>query len=140
MGNSPSQKPFENPPSESESAAAGPSLLERVEFAVRSVATTIRSKCSVFTNLDFAGAFRIDEEELTTGDERDRTPESDTTLDDAGLPDRDQPFVRPVREEDGDNPPDLQFEEADDEDELSIYYPENSDATITSDTYERVDR
>lgn len=139
MGNSPTQKPFEGDPSEPGAEAAGAALSERVVSAVRSLATTVRSKCSVFSNLDFADAFRIETEDVTAGDETaHQTPTESPTP--SEFPARDQPFTHPVRERDAANPPELRAREDADTDELSIYYPDRPNATITSDTWEDVER
>lgn len=148
MGNSPTQKPFEDDASEPEAAAAGAPLSARVVSAVRSVVTTVRTKCSVFSNLDFAGAFRVEEEDVTVGDESgtssdaESEPPSQVSIQRSThpFPARDQPFTQPVRDRDVANPPDLRASEADDTDEISIYYPDRPAATITSDTWEDVER
>lgn len=140
MGNSPTQKPFEDDPSEPGAEAAGASLSERVVSAVRSLATTVRSKCSVFSNLDFADAFRIETEDVTAGDETDHPSRTESPSTAQEFPARDQPFTHPVRDRDTANPPELRAKQDDDTDELSIYYPDRPDATIISDTWEDVER
>jgi hypothetical protein len=140
MGNSPTQKPFEDDSSKPGAEAAGTSLSERVVSAVRSVATTVRSKCSVFSNLDFAGAFRVVEEDVTEGDDTGTASNTGSQSTIESFPARDQPFTHPVRDRDVANPPDLEASEADETDEIAIYYPDRPTATITSDTWEQVER
>jgi hypothetical protein len=115
-----------------------------VTDAVGTAVDRLRSRVSVFSALDFGRAFHIEEDPplpTTPEDEPESEPGLVTTdadeADDA-LPRRKRPLTQPVRDRSVDNGPDLQATEEDGE--LSIYYPDREEATITSDTYHRVDR
>lgn len=101
----------------------------------------------MFSGLDFGRAFRLDDEAFGPdhggNDDRDEPtlplPEvaGDTDAGDP-LPKRDRPFTQPVHDRNIDNEPDLEASEQDGR--LSIYYPDHEDATITSDTWQRIER
>ncbi|MFC6973718.1 hypothetical protein ACFQL1_01940 [Halomicroarcula sp. GCM10025709] len=68
----------------------------------------------------------------------DRSPEHSARVLVEDLPQRDRPFVTPARRAGDRNPVELDVSEGDDG--LTLSLADNPDATITSDTYQRVER
>ncbi|MFB6179528.1 MAG: hypothetical protein ABEI77_07390 [Halorientalis sp.] len=147
MGNTPTQQPFEGDSSDADEPIAGASLRRSVVRAVHSFVDGVRRRLSVFSGLDFGRAFRIEDDSFVAegrlpGDvppdaERPRLPEVETSSAEE-FPTRDRPLTQPVRDRAFENAPDLEASE--ENGQLSIYYPDSDDATITSDTWERVQR
>ena len=149
MGNTPTQQPFEGDSSDGDESTAGASLWTRVTGAVHSFVAGVRRRLSVFSDLDFGRAFRVDDGsvdrrsrlpgEVADEDAHDRPPlpQVGTSTSD-GFPKRDRPLTQPVRDREFDNAPDL--EACEEDGRLSIFYPDADDATITSDTWEDVQR
>jgi len=149
MGNTPTQQPFEGDSSDADESTAGASLWTNVVGAAHSFVAGVRRRLSVFSGLDFGRAFRLDEEsfdrndrlpgEVADEDAQDRPPLPQLgTASTDGFPKRDRPLTQPVRDREFDNAPDLRASEEDGR--LSIFYPDADDATITSDTWEHVER
>jgi hypothetical protein len=145
MGNTPTQQPFEGDSPDVDEPTAGASFTRRVADAVHSVVDGIRRRLSVFSGLDFGRAFRIEDESLAHDNrlpaddeaERPQLPQVGHASTD-GLPKRDRPLTQPVRDREFENAPDLEVTETDGK--LSMYYPDCDDATITSDTWEPIER
>lgn len=149
MGNTPTQQPFEGDSSDADESTAGASLRTKVADAVHSLVDGVRRHLSVFSGLDIGRAFRIEDESFAPnnrlpgevadedGQSRPALPQIGRVSTD-GFPKRDRPLTQPVRDREFDNAPDLEATEEDGR--LSIYYPDADDATITSDTWERVQR
>jgi len=147
MGNTPTHHSVEDDSSGVEESTTGTPVRTRVVGAVSAVVGSVRRQLSVFSSLDFADAFQVEEDEYgaraettdvpATRSAQPPVPTSPTTRSSMALPKRDTPLTRPVRNTGGTNQPDL--EAAEEDGDLSIYYPERSDATITSDTWNRVE-
>jgi len=149
MGNTPTQQPFEGDSSEADESPAGASLGRRVASAVHSFVDGVRRRLSVFSGLDFGRDRRVEDDSFGTTNRlpgevaddptttRPRLPGPDATTT-SEFPKRDRPLTQPVRDRKFQNAPDLEATE--DGGRLSIYYPDCEDATITSDTWERVRR
>ncbi|WP_136715537.1 hypothetical protein [Halorientalis salina] len=147
MGNTPTQQPFEGDSPDVDEPTAGASFTRRVADAVHSVVDGIRRRLSVFSGLDFGRAFRIEDESLVRDDRLPDTTDGETEppqlpqvghASTDGFPKRDRPLTQPVRDREFENAPDLEATETDGK--LSIYYPDSDDATITSDTWEPIER
>ncbi|MFB6164822.1 MAG: hypothetical protein ABEJ31_06650 [Haloarculaceae archaeon] len=136
MGNTPTQEPVSNGSSTAGDAAASRSLLGSLRGAVGSVVGGVRARLSVFSTLEFGPAFRLDGEDGQRPSAPRRGRRGGTTGSAGALPPRERPFSHPAR--DGANQPDLRATE--ERGQLSIYYPDREDATITSDTWQRVER
>jgi len=148
MGNTPTHQSHEGDTSDGDDTSPPRSLRARVAAVARSFVDGVRRRLSVFSGLDFGQAFRI-EEETFAPDTRLPPAESDETTDPTPLPEvattaekplpkRDRPLTPPVHDREIENGPDLESTEEDGQ--LSIYYPDHEDATITSDTWERIER
>lgn len=149
MGNTPTQQPFEGDSSDADESTAGASFRSRVAGAIHSVVDGIRHRVSVFSGLDIGQAFRIEDESFGTSNRlpmrddengpasRPRLPQVRPSHADT-FPKRERPLTQPVRDRQFENAPDLKATEEDGN--LAIYYPEFDDATIVSDTWERVQR
>jgi hypothetical protein len=145
MGNTPTHRSYEGDASDGETASSATSLRSRVAGAVRAVAAGVRRRLSVFSGLDFGRAFHIEKESFAPdGQIPDDQTESPpplpevTSASEESLPKRDRPFTQPVHDREIQN--DLDLEASREDDRLSIYYPDHDEATITSDTWQRIER
>ncbi|MFB6084736.1 MAG: hypothetical protein ABEJ94_10885 [Halorientalis sp.] len=141
MGNTPTQKPFEGDTPEGEESGVGTSVREAVIGVVRSTFDGVRRRLSVFPSLNLGSAFVVDDAPVA---ERRRSRPARSDGDDgaeegaiAPFPDRQRPLVQPVRDSGAENTPDLESTEEDGR--LAIYYPEQTDARIASDTWEEIE-
>ena len=146
LGNTPTQQPFEGDAPDVDESGPGTSLREAVVGLVRSALDSARRRLSVFPTLDLGTAFVADESEVAD-DHRLRVHggTDEGAADDTGsetealvrYPDREVPLVQPARDTGRANAPDLEASE--ENGRLAIYYPEQSGARITSDTWEEVE-
>jgi hypothetical protein len=145
MGNRSTQEPFENDATGDDDTTNGVSYWKRVVDGVRAAASRVRRQFSIFSRLDLERAFNLDTE--TFDAQNETTVESGDTPQppvpkpfarqhSGQLPERDQPFTQPAP--DGDNDTDLESKE--EQGQLSIYHPDYDGATITSDTWKRIER
>ncbi|RXK49162.1 hypothetical protein [Halorientalis pallida] len=141
MGNTPTQQPFEGDSPDADEPGAGASVREAVVGFVRSTLGSVRRRLSVFPSLNLASAFVVEEADVAesrrlrpaTRDEEGATDDTQTTFQNRSVP-----LVQPARDTGQENAPDLEATEEDGR--LSIYYPDRTDARITSDTWEDVER
>jgi hypothetical protein len=143
MGNTPTQQPFEGDSPDADESGASASVRETVVGFVRSTLDSVRRRLSVFQSLNLASAFVVEESELADSRrlrpaDRDEEASEDHGDPPPAFPERSVPLVQPARDTGQENAPDLEATEEDGQ--LSIYYPDRSDARITSDTWEDVER
>jgi hypothetical protein len=97
----------------------------------------------VFPSLNLASAFAVDESDVpesrrlrsADSNEEGRPENCDT---ETTFPNRSLPLVQPARDTGSTNEPDLEARK--NNGQLSIYYPDRTDARITSDTWKDVER
>ena len=144
MGHTPSQQPSDGDPERVPTTGDDAAVVGRVRRRLTAFVDGVRRRLSVFSDLDLAAAFSVEDESTDVlgrpsrgQSEEEPLPVQRTEETALAIPERAVPFTRPARDTDDENPPDLECTEQDGS--LSIYHPEHEGAEITSDTYHRVE-
>jgi len=146
MGNTPSQRPFEDDASEGEESTPGAALTTRFVRAVRSFAAACRRRVARPVSRSSDPSFEGNHGDAngqrsgrhTTDPDPPAVPATSEYESVEELPTRETPFTYPASNCEHGNGSDLQSTESDDG--IAIYYPNCPGATIESDTWEQVER
>jgi hypothetical protein len=144
MGNTPTHHPVPDDDSTADDSSSRSTLRGTVFGPVRGLVTSVRRHLSVFPSLTLGRAFGRSGRDIdaTATEEVTQSDHTDTPILGAPasspLPPRDRPLTEPDRNRDPDNGPELEASESNGQ--LSIYYPDRQGATLTSDTWQNVER